>query len=34
MLFLAGEITTRPWVVDGEIEPRPLLPITATIDHR
>jgi pyruvate/2-oxoglutarate dehydrogenase complex dihydrolipoamide acyltransferase (E2) component len=34
VLVLAGEITTRPWVVDGIVEPRPVLPVTATIDHR
>lgn len=34
ILVLVGEITTRPWVVDGRVEPRPVLPITATIDHR
>jgi pyruvate/2-oxoglutarate dehydrogenase complex dihydrolipoamide acyltransferase (E2) component len=34
IIVLAGEITEKPWVVDGRIEPRPVLPIAATIDHR
>jgi pyruvate/2-oxoglutarate dehydrogenase complex dihydrolipoamide acyltransferase (E2) component len=34
LIVLVGEIETRPWVVDGRVEPRPLLPIMATIDHR
>jgi pyruvate dehydrogenase E2 component (dihydrolipoamide acetyltransferase) len=34
LLVLVGEIVSRPVVVDGRVEPRPVLPITATIDHR
>jgi pyruvate/2-oxoglutarate dehydrogenase complex dihydrolipoamide acyltransferase (E2) component len=31
---LVGAIKQQPAVVDGQIVPRPLLTITATIDHR
>ena len=34
LLVLVGEITERPVVVAHRVEPRPTLPITATIDHR
>lgn len=34
VLVLVGEITERPWVVDGRVEPRAVLPIGATVDHR
>lgn len=34
LLVLVGEITPRAVVVDGHVEARPVLPITATIDHR
>lgn len=34
MIVLVGEIEPRPWVVDGRVEVRPVLPLTATIDHR
>jgi pyruvate/2-oxoglutarate dehydrogenase complex dihydrolipoamide acyltransferase (E2) component len=34
LLVLVGEITERPVVVGNRVEPRPTLPITATIDHR
>jgi pyruvate dehydrogenase E2 component (dihydrolipoamide acetyltransferase) len=34
VLVLVGEITWKPVVVDGRIEAREVLPITATIDHR
>jgi pyruvate dehydrogenase E2 component (dihydrolipoamide acetyltransferase) len=34
ILILAGEITDRPVVIDKRIEVRPVLPLTATIDHR
>ena len=34
LLVLAGEITDRPVVVDGRVEVRPIIPISATIDHR
>jgi pyruvate dehydrogenase E2 component (dihydrolipoamide acetyltransferase) len=29
-----GSIATRPWVVDGRIEPRPLVTVTLAADHR
>ena len=34
IIVLVGEIETRPWVVGDRVEPRPVLPLTATIDHR
>jgi pyruvate dehydrogenase E2 component (dihydrolipoamide acetyltransferase) len=34
VLALVSEVTVRPVVVDGEIVARPLLTITATMDHR
>ena len=36
MLFrsLVGAMTDKPVAVDGRVEVRPVLPITATIDHR
>lgn len=34
VLVLAGEVTKRPWVVDDHLEIRPVLPISASIDHR
>lgn len=34
LLVLVGEISERPWVVDHQVVARPVLPITATIDHR
>lgn len=34
LLVLVGAITDKPVVVDGKIEIRPILPVTATIDHR
>lgn len=34
LLVLVGAVTDKPVVVDGKIEIRPMLPITATIDHR
>jgi pyruvate dehydrogenase E2 component (dihydrolipoamide acetyltransferase) len=34
LLVLVGEIVSRPVVVGTRVEPRPILPITATIDHR
>ena len=34
LLILVGEITDKPVAVDGRVEIRPMLPITATIDHR
>lgn len=34
IIVLVGEIGEKPWVVDGEVRARPVIPITATIDHR
>jgi pyruvate/2-oxoglutarate dehydrogenase complex dihydrolipoamide acyltransferase (E2) component len=34
ILVLAGEVTRKPVVVDGRVEAREVLPLTATIDHR
>jgi chloramphenicol O-acetyltransferase len=34
LLVLVGEIGDKPVAVDGRVEVRPILPITATIDHR
>jgi pyruvate dehydrogenase E2 component (dihydrolipoamide acetyltransferase) len=34
LLVLVGTITEKPVAVDGRVEVRPILPITATIDHR
>jgi pyruvate/2-oxoglutarate dehydrogenase complex dihydrolipoamide acyltransferase (E2) component len=34
LLLLVGEITPKPVAVDGQVEVRPVLPLTATIDHR
>jgi pyruvate dehydrogenase E2 component (dihydrolipoamide acetyltransferase) len=34
LLIVVGEITDKPVAVDGRVEIRPMLPITATIDHR
>jgi len=34
LLILVGEITDKPVVIDGRVEVRPMLPLTATIDHR
>jgi pyruvate/2-oxoglutarate dehydrogenase complex dihydrolipoamide acyltransferase (E2) component len=34
MIVLIGEIETRPWVVGDQVEPRPVLPLMATVDHR
>ena len=34
LLVLVGEITERPWIVDGEVRPHPVMTVTATIDHR
>ncbi|MHB8872896.1 MAG: 2-oxo acid dehydrogenase subunit E2 [Myxococcaceae bacterium] len=34
LLVLAGELTRKPVAVDGHVEVRPMLPLTATIDHR
>jgi pyruvate/2-oxoglutarate dehydrogenase complex dihydrolipoamide acyltransferase (E2) component len=34
LLVLVGEIAERPVVVGGRVVARPVLPVTATIDHR
>ena len=34
LLVLVGEITDRPVAIEGRVEVRPMLPLTATIDHR
>lgn len=34
LLVLVGVVTEKPVVIDGKIEIRSMLPITATIDHR
>ncbi len=34
MILVAGEIADKPVILDGKIEIRPMLPLTATIDHR
>jgi pyruvate/2-oxoglutarate dehydrogenase complex dihydrolipoamide acyltransferase (E2) component len=34
LLILVGEVTDKPVAVDGQVVIRPMLPITATIDHR
>lgn len=34
MLMLINEVKTRPWVVGDRIEPRPVLRLCATFDHR
>lgn len=33
-LALVGEVAEKPAVVDGEVVPRPLMTISATMDHR
>ena len=34
VLALVSEVRPRPAVVDGEVAVRPILPVTATLDHR
>jgi pyruvate dehydrogenase E2 component (dihydrolipoamide acetyltransferase) len=34
LLILVGEITDRPVAIDGKVKVKPMLPLTATIDHR
>jgi pyruvate dehydrogenase E2 component (dihydrolipoamide acetyltransferase) len=34
LLVLVGEMSDKPVAIDGRVEVRPMLPITATIDHR
>jgi len=34
LLLLVGEICEKPAVVEGRVVPRPMLPLSVTIDHR
>ena len=34
MLVLVGEVAPRPWVVEGRVEARPVMNLSATFDHR
>jgi pyruvate dehydrogenase E2 component (dihydrolipoamide acetyltransferase) len=34
LLVLVGEIVEKPVAISGRVEVRPVLPISATIDHR
>jgi len=34
LLVLVGEISDKPVAVDGKVKIKPMLPLTATIDHR
>jgi hypothetical protein len=34
LLVLVGEITDKPMAVDGQVVIRPVMSLTATIDHR
>jgi pyruvate dehydrogenase E2 component (dihydrolipoamide acetyltransferase) len=34
LLVLVGEITDKPVAIDGKVKVKPMLPLTATIDHR
>lgn len=34
LIILVGEVSDRPVAVEGRVEVRPMVPITATIDHR
>lgn len=34
LLVLVGEVERKPWVVGDRVEPRHVLTVTATIDHR
>lgn len=34
MLLTVGAVQERPWVVDGQVVARPILPIGVTFDHR
>lgn len=34
LLIFAGQVVDKPLAVDGRVEVRPVLPISATIDHR
>ncbi|HHH28872.1 MAG TPA: hypothetical protein ENK57_11085, partial [Polyangiaceae bacterium] len=34
LILLVPEVRQRPWVVDGQVVPRPILRLCATFDHR
>lgn len=34
ILVLVGEVEARPWAIDGMVEVRPVITLTASIDHR
>ena len=34
LLVLVGEITDKPMAIDGQVVVRPVISLTATIDHR
>jgi pyruvate dehydrogenase E2 component (dihydrolipoamide acetyltransferase) len=34
LLLTVGAISEKPWVVDGKVEVRPIMPIAVTFDHR
>lgn len=34
LLLATGALTEKPWVVDGKVEVRPVMPIGVTFDHR
>jgi pyruvate dehydrogenase E2 component (dihydrolipoamide acetyltransferase) len=34
IIVVASTVTDRPVAIDGKIEIRPILPVSATIDHR
>jgi pyruvate/2-oxoglutarate dehydrogenase complex dihydrolipoamide acyltransferase (E2) component len=34
MIMLVGEIERKPWAVGDEVRVHPVIPVTATIDHR
>lgn len=34
LIVCVGEVTDRPWVVDGQVAARPILDLSVTFDHR
>ncbi len=34
LIVCVGEVVDRPWVVDGQVVPRPILDLSFTFDHR
>ena len=34
LVITVGAVKDRPWVVDGEVKVRPILPVCVTFDHR